>query len=75
LYKLEQAKMKKQKKNAEYYDKIIDQIEKVRSKNNVNWMNLVRLSFSLDHKKASKILAQIYKDDKKISSLAKKLTK
>tara|TARA_A100000164_G_C21182398_1_gene441158 strand:- start:80 stop:283 length:204 start_codon:yes stop_codon:yes gene_type:complete len=67
--------MSKQKKDADYYNKIIDQIEKARSKNNVNWMNLVRLSFSLDYKKTSKILAQIYKDDQKISNLAKKLTK
>ena len=60
-------------KNFKYYNSIIDKIEKVRSKNNVNWMNLVRLSFSLNPKKASKILAQIYKEDKKISELAKKL--
>ena len=67
--------MGKQKKKSDYYSKVIDQIEKVRSKNNVNWMNLVRLSFSLDHKKTAKILADIYKDDQKISKLAKKLTK
>ena len=65
--------MKRIKKDAKYYNDIIDKIEKVRSKNNVNWMNLVRLSFSLDSKKASKILSQIYKEDKKISALAKKL--
>lgn len=60
-------------KNAKYYNSIIDKIEKVRSKNNVNWMNLVRLSFSLDAKSASKILAEIYKEDQKVSELAKKL--
>ncbi len=65
--------MSKIKKDAKYYNNIIDQIEKVRSKNNVNWMNLVRLSFSLDPKKASKILSQIYKQDQKISALARKL--
>lgn len=67
--------MSKIRKDANYYNKIIDQIESVRSKNNVNWMNLVRLSFSLDAKKASKILAEIYKQDQKISALAKKLNK
>jgi len=67
------TKMSKIKKDAKYYNNIIDQIEKVRSKNNVNWMNLVRLSFSLDPKKASKILSQIYKQDQKISALARKL--
>ena len=30
------------------YNKIISQIEKIRTKNNVNWMNLLRLAFSLD---------------------------
>ena len=64
---------KKSKKNLDYYSNIIDQIESIRSKNNVNWMNLVRLSFSLDPNKSAKILAEIYKQDKKISNLAKKL--
>tara|TARA_B100000029_G_scaffold181513_1_gene179196 strand:+ start:651 stop:857 length:207 start_codon:yes stop_codon:yes gene_type:complete len=66
---------KKSNKGSQYYNKIIDKIESVRSKNNVNWMNLVRLSFSLDPKKTAKILAEIYKQDKKISNLAKKLQK
>ena len=66
---------KKSNKESQYYNEIIDKIESVRSKNNVNWMNLVRLSFSLDPKKTAKILAEIYKQDKKISNLAKKLQK
>ena len=65
--------MNNETKDSKYYNEIIDQIEAVRSKNNVNWMNLVRLSFSLDPKAASKILAQIYEQDQKISALAKKL--
>ena len=32
------------------YLKIISQIEKIRSKNNVNWMNILRLAFKLDPK-------------------------
>ena len=48
-------------------------MEKIRSKNNKNWMDLLRLSLKLDHKSTSKILYQIYKDDQKISKLAKKL--
>ena len=47
------------------YLKIIKQIELVRSKNNKNWMDLLRLSLKLDHKTASKILSEIYKEDKK----------
>tara|TARA_B100000900_G_scaffold414473_1_gene441210 strand:- start:5612 stop:5806 length:195 start_codon:yes stop_codon:yes gene_type:complete len=55
--------------------KIIDQIEKCRTKNNVNWMNVLRLAYSKAPKEAVKIFTAIYKDDKKISNLAKKLTK
>ena len=55
--------------------KIINSIEKVRKKNNTNWMNILRLAFDASPKKAAKILAKIYSSDKKISSLAKKLLK
>lgn len=54
--------------------KLIDQIQKIRSNNNKNWMDLLRLALKLDHKETSKILAEIYKDDRKISKIAKKLT-
>ena len=57
------------------YLKIIKQIEKIRSKNNVNWMNILRLAFKLDAKAASKIMKKINYDDKKISGLLKKLSK
>tara|TARA_B100000029_G_C17453551_1_gene915863 strand:- start:384 stop:581 length:198 start_codon:yes stop_codon:yes gene_type:complete len=53
--------------------KLVNQIQKIRSKNNKNWMDLLRLSLKLDHKSTSKILSQIYKDDQKISKLAKKI--
>ena len=53
--------------------KLVNQIQKIRSKNNKNWMDLLRLSLKLDHKSTSKILYQIYKDDQKISKLAKKI--
>lgn len=57
------------------YIKIIDQIQKVRSKNNVNWMNILKLAFSLDPKKTAQIMKKINYDDKKISKLLSKLTK
>ena len=57
------------------YLKIIKQIEKIRSKNNVNWMDILRLAFKLDPKEASKIMKKINYDDKKISSLLSKLSK
>ena len=55
------------------YTNIISKIEKIRSKNNTNWMDILRLGFKHDPKKASLIMKNIYKDDKKISSLVKKL--
>lgn len=62
-------------KKSDYYVRIIDQIEKVRSKNNKNWMNILRLAFKHSAKSTAKIMAEIYKEDSKISRLAKKLTK
>ena len=57
------------------YNKIINQIQKIRSKNNVNWMNILKLAFKLDAKSASKIMQKINYDDKKISVLLNKLSK
>ena len=57
------------------YNKIINNIEKVRGKNNKNCMDILRLAYRYSPKEAAKILAEIYKEDKKISLLAKKLTK
>jgi hypothetical protein len=56
------------------YNKIINQIQKVRSKNNVNWMNLLKLAFELDPKKASEIMKKVNYDDKRASDLVKKLS-
>ena len=60
-------------KNNKYLS-VISKIEKIRSKNNVNWMNILRLAFKLDPKSASKIMQKINYDDKKISDLLKKLS-
>tara|TARA_Y200000002_G_C22629105_1_gene641636 strand:- start:172 stop:372 length:201 start_codon:yes stop_codon:yes gene_type:complete len=57
------------------HTQIINNIEKIRSKNNVNWMNILRLAFKLDPDGASKIMKKINYDDKKISQLLNKLTK
>jgi len=57
------------------YSKIISQIQKIRSKNNVNWMNILKLAFKLDPANSSKIMKKINYDDKKISLLIKKLSK
>ena len=57
------------------YLKILSKIEKIRSKNNVNRMNILRLAFKLDPKSAAKIMKKINYDDKKISNLLTKLSK
>lgn len=54
---------------------IIDEIEKTRTKNNINWMDLLRNSYISSPKKTMKILKKINNDDNKISSLFYKLTK
>ena len=59
--------------NTRKYLKIIDKIEKVRSKNNSNWMDILRLALKSSPKKAIKIMMQINEKDKKISSLLAKL--
>ena len=55
------------------YKKIISKIENTRKKNNKNWMDILRLAFKSSPVEASKILSAIYKEDKNINILAKKL--
>lgn len=52
---------------------IIDAIERVRSANNVNWMDLMRLAFRKAPKEAEAIVGRINGDDGKISDLLKRL--
>ena len=61
------------KKHIKKSIKLVNQIQRIRSKNNKNWMDLLRLSFKLDYNNTSKILSEIYLDDQKISKLVKKL--
>ena len=49
------------------YNSIINKISLIRSKNNINWMNLLRLAFKHAPKKANRIIKKINADDKKIS--------
>ena len=62
------------KKKAANYLKIIKQIENIRKKNNINWMDILRLAFKKSPKSAAKIMSKIYIDDNKISRLVKKLS-
>ena len=63
--------MKKYKKSL----RMVNKIQKIRSKNNKNWMDLLKLSLKLDPKKTSKILSEICQFDQQISKIAKKLSK
>ncbi|MGYP000288637575 len=55
--------------------KLVNQIQKIRSNNNKNWMDLLRLSLKLDFNTTSKIIKDIVKDDRRIYQLAKKIYK
>ena len=54
--------------------KIVNQIEKIRSKNNKNWMDLLRLALTKAPKESKLILKKINNYDKKISNLLKRLS-
>ena len=53
--------------------KLINNIEKLRSKNNKNWMDLLRLALDLDHNRTVKILKEIHKLDTKISKIVNEI--
>ena len=65
--------MKNKHKKIQEGIKLVNQIQKIRTQNNKNWMDLLRLSLKLDFNLTSKILKEICKDDKKISILAQKI--
>jgi len=60
-------------KNIKNYIKIIDKIEKVRTKNNLNWMNILRIAFQADPEAAKKCFRKINAQDKKVSRLVEML--
>lgn len=61
------------KKNIKQNLKIISQIEKSRSKNNVNWMNILRIALKSSPKITITTLKKINQQDNKISNFLKKL--
>ena len=65
--------MSKIKKKYKYYLSQINKIEQVRKKNNKNWMDILRISFKYAPKETSRVITEIYKEDRKLNSLAKKL--
>jgi len=66
--KIKSLKIKK------YLD-VIDKIEKVRNKNNVNWMDVLRLALKNAPEETIKLMREINKKDKKISNLFSSLGK
>jgi hypothetical protein len=65
--------MKDKNKKIENYLKIIDAIEKVRTRNNVNWMDILRLSIRHAPDDAIDLLKKVNNEDERISELFKKL--
>ena len=54
---------------------LINNVQKIRARNNVNWMNILKLAFKYAPKEAGQLMKKINSDDKKISSLLSKLAK
>ena len=54
--------------------KIINKIKKIRSKNNVNWMNILEIAFKKSPDEAAKIFKNINKTDNQIVKFSKKLS-
>lgn len=52
---------------------ILNEIEKVRAKNNTYWMDVVRMCFELDEKRAQSIFSNIKECDKQIRDLSKEI--
>ena len=61
--------MKKNNEKVKKYLNIISKIEKVRSKNNVNWMDVLRLALKNDPDATIRLMKQINSKDKQISRL------
>lgn len=57
----------------EHYLNIIDEIERIRTRNNVNWMDVLRLAFRHAPDEARELMKKINKEDDRVSSLLKKL--
>ena len=59
----------------EIFQQTINKIQETRKKNNVNWMDILRIAFSSSPKQTSKIFKKISICDGKINNLSKVLSK
>jgi len=53
---------------------IINEVEQIRSKNNVNWMDILRLAFEHAPDEARKLMGRVNEYDQRISDLLKELS-
>jgi hypothetical protein len=52
---------------------IIDEIQKVRGRNNVNWMDILRIAFKYAPEETREVFKRITSDDNAINELSKQL--
>ena len=57
------------------YKSLVNLIQITRSKNNKNWMDLLRIALKHNPRDSSKVLKKINNNDKKISKLFDQLSK
>ena len=57
-----------------HYLQIIDEIEHVRSRNNVNWMDILRLAFTYAPEESRELMKKVNAEDERISALLKELS-
>ena len=57
------------------HNQIIKKIENVRKKNNVQWMNILRIAIKSSPKDTNKVIKKINSNDKAISKLVSSLSK
>ena len=53
---------------------LIDRLEEIRTKNNKNWMDLVRLAYKYAPLESAKIMIRIVQNDEKITTVMKELS-
>ena len=67
--------MSTKNKKIKKYLKIVGKIEKTRTTNNVNWMNILRIAIKNSPDETIKVMKKINLKDKKIADLFHKLNK
>lgn len=65
--------LKNKKIKIKRYLEVINKIEKARARNNINWMDILRLAIKNSPDKAMTLLKKINKKDQDISNLFSKL--